>query len=138
MVIVLMTNSVFTKHLAITVRSLFLIFLCINRFLVLAKTYGLPFPPPIIECIEALESIHSLKGNCSICYQLLAAKGTMQQKRLYFDKIVRFSCSNHNVVPGVQPSSSLIERYLVLLYENVQPRLFFYIKGRYGVYLPLM
>ena len=42
--------------------------------------------------------------------------------------IMRFSCSNHIAVP-VQPSSSLKERYLVPIYENVQPRLF-YIKGR--------
>ena len=66
----------FTKHLTITVRSLFLIFLWINRgCFVFAKTYGLPFPPPIIECMEALESVHSWKGNCTMCYQ----QGKMQQ-----------------------------------------------------------
>ena len=59
MVIVLMTNSVlyetFDDH-----RSFFIFnILMNNRFW--PKANVLPFPPPIIECIEALESIH-LRG----------------------------------------------------------------------------
>ena len=59
MVIVLMTNSVlyeaFDDHHSFFIFNIFMY----SPFFVLAKTYGLPFPPPIIECIEALESVHS-------------------------------------------------------------------------------
>ena len=76
MVIVLMTNSVlYETFLTITARSLFLIFLCINRFF-LEKTHGLPFPPPIIECIEALESASPLlKGELYHVLPALCGKG---------------------------------------------------------------
>ena len=75
-----MTNSVlyetFDDH-----RSFFIfnIFYELTGGLFFAKTYGLPFPPPIKECMEPLKSVHSWKGNCIMCYQVLAVKGTMQQ-----------------------------------------------------------
>ena len=74
--IVLMTNSVLYKTFDGHCSFFILIFLWINLF---SKTYGLPFSPPIIECMEALESVHSWKGDCTMCYQLLVVKGTMQQ-----------------------------------------------------------
>ena len=73
MVIVLMTNSVlyetFDDHCSFFITR-------INRF----------FPQNVLFILSATntrvyfqESVHSCKGNCTLCYQLLAVKGTMQQ-----------------------------------------------------------
>ena len=70
-----MTNSVlyetFYDH-----RSFFI--LIFYELTVFSKTYGLPFSPPIIEYMKT-HSVHSWKGDCTMCYQLLVVKGTMQQ-----------------------------------------------------------
>ena len=90
-----MTNSVlfeaFVDH-----RTFFIFNIFMNNSIFFAKTYVLPFPPPIIECVEALESIQS-QGTVSCTTSSLWQR---EQCNTYFDKIWLFSCSNHIAVPS--------------------------------------
>ena len=106
----------------------FFFFPCFFRFFSFFSFFSLQvpllFPPPITECIKTLELIISRE-----LYHMLPApfdKGNNATNTLtiYGDLHVQiiWQCP-------VQPSSSIIERYLFVSCESVQPRLF-NIKGR--------
>ena len=112
MVIVLMTNSVlyetFDDHCSFFMFNIFM-----NLPFILPKTYVLPFPSPIRECIEALESIHS-RGTVPCATSSLQQR---EQCEKYFDKIHGDFHVQIILQCPVQPSTSLIERYLVIICE---------------------
>ena len=93
----------FTKHLTTTVRSLFLIFLWINRFcqnvcFTLSATNNR---------VYRSTWVNPLAGNCDMRYQLLAANGTMRQilLRKYGDIHVQIIFNANNVAERVRKMS---------------------------------